>query len=565
MHSLASIRATGAAIAMVLTFACTDDETSATGGGTTGEDGGSTPDPSSSTSAPEESSGSSDDTGEPNACPEDVVAAQPLRRLTRAQYHNIARDVLGLDVDVESLDDDEKAGAFDSNGSAPVSNVTVEQYRLLAESLAAEAKGHVDAIVPCNATAEGCDAQFIRDVGRMLYRRSLSNDEVARHLGLFARGEDFPEGVRLVLQAMLQSPVFLYQLELSLPDAGEGVVELDGVELASRLSFFLWNSGPDDALLDAAESGELLSPAVLREHAERLLADTRAREAIANFHAQWLAIDELPYLIKDPEVFPQFDETLRTAMADETRRFAQVVILQGDGKLETLLSAPYSYIDGPLFELYGVQEPPGHNAGQRVDLDPSERAGLLTQASFLATHAHADQSGPVQRGAAIRTNFLCDPPPPPPPTVNAVPPSPDPDATTREQFEEHTESPACAGCHALIDGIGFGFEGYDALGVRRETENGLPVDESGSLVATDDIDGDFVGAVELAQKLAGSEQVRECVARQWFRYAFGRVEMVADDCSLAMLDDAFAASGGNIRELLVAIVESDAFRHRLVE
>jgi hypothetical protein len=149
--------------------------------------------------------------------------------------------------------------------------------------------------------------------------------------------------------------------------------------------------------------------------------------------------------------------------------------------------------------------------------------------------------------------------------VNAVPPSPDPDATTRELFEEHTENPACAGCHVLIDGIGLGFEGYDAIGARRETENGMPIDESGQILGTDQIDGDFNGVVDLAGKLASSQQVRECVARQWFRYAFGRAEAEADDCSLDMLDEAFSASDGNIRELLIAIVESQAFGHRLAE
>jgi hypothetical protein len=557
MDSLAWVRAAGAAAALM---ACGGDTTPTGADGSTGAD--PTMDPATDSG---EDDGSSGDTGEPDACLDPGVAAQPLRRLTRAQYRNIARDVLGLVVDVESLDDDEKAGPFDSNSSAPVSNVTVEQYRLLAESLATAAMDRVDELVACNPAEQGCDATFIRDIGRLLYRRTLTQAEVATYLGLFARGDDFPNGARLVLQAMLQSPVFLYQLELSLPDAGEGVVELERPELASRLSFFLWNSGPDRALLDAADAGELDSADGLRTHAERLLADTRAREAIANFHLQWLAVDDLPTLLKDEAVYPQFDEELRAAMADEARRFAQVVILQGDGKLETLLTAPYSYIDGPLFGLYGVAEPGGHDPGQRVDLDPTKRAGVLTQAAFLATHAHANQSGPIQRGAAIRTNFLCDPPPPPPPTANAVPPSPDPDATTRELFEAHTENPECAACHVLIDGIGLGFEGYDGVGAYREQENGLAVDQSGELVGTDDIDGEFDGVVELAAELAKSQQVRECVARQWFRYAFGRIEGDGDACSLDVLDTAFADSDGDIRELLIGIVQTDAFRHRLVE
>lgn len=563
MHSSAWLRAASASLVLAMT-ACRDDAASvgsddSTGDATTGSDATST-----GTDDDTDADASSGDTGGPATCDALDVDVQPLRRLTRAQYRNIVRDVLGLVVDTEQLGGDEKMGTFDANASAPVSTVTVEQYRLIAESLATQAKGRVDAIVPCDPATQGCDATFVREVGRLLLRRSLADEEIATYLELFAMGDVFADGMRLVLQAMLQSPAFLYHLELSLPDPDDDVVPLEGPELASRLAFFLWNSGPDGALLDAAEAGELDTREGLRAHAERLLQDTRARDAIASFHVQWLAIDQLPHVLKDPDVYPLFDDTLRDAMADETRRFAQSVILQGDAKLDTLLTAPWSFIDGPLFELYGVAKPAGHHPGLRVDLDPNERAGLLTQASFLATHAHADQSGPIQRGAAIRRNLLCDPPPPPPPTVNAVPPSPDPDATTRELFEQHAEDPACAGCHALIDGIGLGFEGYDGIGAYRDEENGMPVDQSGELVATD-VDGPFDGVVEFAHALAGSQQVRECVSHQWFRYAFGRVEGERDACSLDVLTDAFEQSGGDIRALLLAIVETDAFRHRRVE
>ena len=552
------------AVLALVVFGCRDNGPGGDGDGSTGADGGG--DSTSSTGGDDDSGSESGDTGEPLECPEVTVAEQPLRRMTRGQYKNTLRDVLGLDVDVESLEDDEKAGAFDSNSSAPVSNTMVEQYRLVAEGIAADAMANKDAFLPCAPSDAGCDVEFIRSTGRLLYRRPLTDDEVGQYRQLFGVAANFDNGVRLVIQTMLQSASFLYHLEFGLPDpVGENVVALDGVELASRLSFFLWNAGPDNALLDAAEAGDLDSPEGLRTQAERLLADTRAREAIANFHVQWLDVEDVPDLLKDTELYPQFDDELRTAMADETRRFTQVVILQGDAKLETLMTAPYSYIDGPLFDLYGIEEPAGHNAGQRVDLDPNERAGLLTQAAFLASHAHANQSGPIQRGFAIRANFLCDPPPPPPPEVNAIPPAPDPDATTRELFEMHTASPACAGCHAMIDGIGLGFEGYDAIGGYRETENGLPVDQSGEIVDTVDINGEFDGVVELAEALSQSQQVRECVSRQWFRYAFGRIEGEDDECSLDILDAAFADSDYNVRELLIGIVETDAFRHKAVD
>ncbi len=325
----------------------------------------------------------------------------------------------------------------------------------------------------------------------------------------------------------------------------------------------MWDSVPDDALLDAAGAGALGDPDGLRQQAERLLGDPRAREAVAAFHEQWLGLDELETLSKDPSVYPIFDDELREAMRNETRRFTSTVILSGDGRLETLLTAPYSYLEGPLYELYGVT-PGGEGLGDPVALPENERAGILTQASFLAAHAHANQSGPIQRGVTVRTNLLCSPPPPPPPDINAIPPDPDPEATTREIFEMHTADPVCAGCHDLIDGIGLGFEAYDGVGAFRTEQNGLPVDQTGELTVTD-VDGEFEGAVELAHMLAGSQQVRECVTLQWFRYAFGRVETEDDECSLQVLDYAFDTSDHDIRELLLAIIQTDAFRYRLAQ
>ncbi len=533
-------------------------------GTTSGTDDGGTD--TGGTASDDTADGTDSDTGEPMAaCPEVTVGATPLRRLTRAQYANAVRDLLGVTADTDVLGGDEKVGPFDSNLSAPVSPVQLDQYRALSEDVAADAIGELAAILPCPAGSVGCTAQFVATFGRRAFRRPLTQDEIDAHVTLAEGADTFEDGIRLVLQAMLQSPHFLYHFELDLPDPGaSGVVALSEFELASRLSFFLWNSVPDDALLDAAEAGELADVAQLRAQAERLLDDARARESVASFHVQWLGLDELPYLTKDPNVYGAFDETLREAMIAETRRFSSLVVLEGDGKLRTLLTAPYSYLEGPLYELYGVQEPAGATVGTPVPLPEDERAGLLTQASFLAVHAHSNQSGPIDRGATVRGAVLCDPPPPPPPGINVIPPDPDPNATTREIFEQHTSDPTCAGCHALIDGIGLGMEGYDGIGAYREVQNGLPVDQSGELVATD-VDGPFDGAVELSAMLAESEQVRECVSRQWFRYAFGRYESIDDDCSLELLSTQFAASDGDVRELVLNLVTTDPFRYRLAQ
>ena len=538
------------------------------GGGTAddgGPDDGDVGDDDDDDDDPDSDSG---DDGEPSACDDGIdVAIAPLRRLTREQYANAVRDLLALTADVEALDGDEKAGPFYANVTAPVSAVIVEQYRALAEDLAVEAVDQLDVIVPCDPVDSGCAEEFVETFGRRAYRRPLTDAEQSIYVDVMNEAERFDEGVRLVVQTMLQSPNFLYVVETSLPDPdADDVIALDGYELASRLSLFLWNSIPDPELLDAASAGMLDTPEGLREEALRMLDDTRARDAVASFHTQWLAIDHIEHATKDLGMFPFWSDEVRDAMIDETRRFSTGVVLQGDGRLETLLSADFTYIDGPLFEIYGIEEPPGHAIGDPVPLDPDERAGLLTQLGFLSAHAHPDQSGPIQRGVEVRTNLLCTPPPPPPPGINAIPPEFDPDATTREIFEMHTADPACAGCHELIDGIGLGFEGYDAIGAYRETQNGLPVDQTGTVIGTSDINGDFDGAVELAHMLATSEDVRSCVARQWFRYAFARIEDNEQDaCSLETLDSVFAESDYNVRELMIALVQTDAFRYRLAD
>jgi hypothetical protein len=496
------------------------------------------------------------------SCPS--VGTTPLRRLSQAEYANAVRDAVGVTFDASQLEGDEKVGAFASNSHAPVSLSTLYKYRDAAEEIAAAAVASPDVLGSCEPLgSEACLDEFVRVTGRRLLRGPLEDDEVARFLGVAAAADgEGVDGYRLVLEAMLQSPRFLYQLELTLPDAGDTVVALSAWELATRLSFFLWESTPDDALLDAASAGELATADGVRAQAERMLADPRARRAVESFHLQWLGLDKLQATEKDTAVYPAFDEELRAAMLVETRHFVSEVVLGGDGRLATLLTAPYSYLEGPLFDLYGVTAPAGHDPAEPVTLPESERAGLLTQGSFLATHAHRDESGPVQRGVVVQSNLLCLPPPPPP---NDVPELPDGDETTtmRELLEQH-QTPECAGCHRTIDGIGLGFEGYDGLGARRPDQNGAATDESGELFDID-VAGEFFGAVELAHRLSESADVRDCVAEQWFRYAFRRAIDESDvACSLEPSRQLFAESGGDVRKLLIALVQTDSFRHRAV-
>ncbi len=512
------------------------------------------------------------DGGRPVECtgPADV-GPTPLRRLTRREYANAVADLLGVEANVASLDTDEKLAAFDSNLAAPVSPALVMQYRVLAEDVAAAALADLPTLVACvptdvagdPAAAAACTQAFVASFGRRAFRRPLAAAELEAYTQLGSRGTEFVDGIRLVITGVLQSVHFLYHVELAPADTPAELIALDDYQLAARLSFFLWGSIPDDALLDAAAAGELTNPIRLRTEAERMLQSERAANAVQSFHLQWLGLDKGDSVIKAVDVYPAFDDALRTAMLQETERFVAHTVLDGDARLMTLMTSSQSFLDGPLFELYGVAPPANHDPLVPVAIDPAQRAGLLTQASFMTTHAHNDSSGPIQRGVVVRRNVLCQPLPPPPANVPELGPV-DPNATTRERFEQHATDPTCASCHVLIDGIGLAMENYDGIGRYRTHENGKSIDASGKLLGTD-VDGEFDGAVQLAHKLAGSEVVRDCVALQWFRFAFGRGEAMQDDCTIDALSTTFGASDGNVRELMLAIVMSDAFRNLRVQ
>jgi hypothetical protein len=347
---------------------------------------------------------------------------------------------------------------------------------------------------------------------------------------------------------MLQSPNFIYLVE--------GPGPLTQHQMAARLSYFLWNAPPDAELSRAADDGQLGSIAAVREQAKRLLADARALEVMNDFHLQWLGLERLPKLARDENLYKEF-EGLRAPIIEETRRFVSEVMTNERGRLTTLLAAPYAIVNGPLASLYGM------NAGgadwKKVTLDPKQRAGLLTQAAFLTAHGSIDGSSPIRRGLAVRERILCAEVPQPPPGADQNIPPLTPSQTTRQRFDKHRSVPSCAACHALMDKLGYGFESYDGIGRFRTTENGVPVDDSGEILGTD-VDGPFQGAPELAHKLATSKQVHHCVAEQWFRYAFGRLETELDKCVLNSLVERFSGADLRVVDLMMAIVESDAFR-----
>jgi len=497
----------------------------------------------------------------------------PVRRLTHIEYDNTVADLLGdTSAPAKAFTADVAQDGFTNNAlGQSVSPALTEQYMAAAEALSRTATQNLVGLLGCDPAAVGeqpCIEQFIRDFGKRAWRRPLSNEEHARLLAVFttARAEfALDVAVQMVVQVFLQAPQFLYLLEIPSPALGAtpgSVVPLDSWQMASRLSYFLLGSMPDAELFAAAEQNLLSTPEGVAEQARRLLGLPRARERIGLFFTEWLYLRNIERMQKDPVLYPNYSLELGPLLEHQVQLFGTSVILDQGGSATDLLTAPYTFMSPELAPLYGVAAPatPGFT---RVDLDPTQRAGLLTHVGILASLAKSNQTDPIHRGKFIRERLLCETVPAPPANANITPPVVTPDATTRERFNQHRANPACAGCHVLMDDIGLGFEHYDALGQWRDTDNGLPIDATGNIVGSD-VEGPFDGAIDLAQKLAGSQQVRDCLAQTWYRFALGRSATEADAPHLAVLSGKFSESAFKMSELLVSVTQTRSFRLQLV-
>lgn len=496
----------------------------------------------------------------------------PIRRMTRVEYNATVRDLLGdVTAPANAFVPEEEALGFNNQAAAlGTTQLLAEQYMKAAETLSLTAVADLATLLPCDPTGneEACARAFIEDFGKRAFRRPLTKEENDRLFALYGKGnaeEDFSIGIALVVQAVLQSPHFLYRVEFGMPAGLPGsptVVALDDYEVASRLSYLIWGSMPDEALMRAADEGKLRTSEDIAAQATRMLDDDKAREAVANFHTQWLGLSLIGNVTKDETLYPMYETPLNALWKDETLNFLNSVIFDDDGSVSDMLTAPYTMMNGELATFYGITDGPTGEAFERVAVDPTKRSGFLTQASLLAINAKENQSSPIHRGKFVRERLLCQMLPPPPNDIKIEVPEVLPGSTTRERFSQHREDPDCAGCHNLIDPLGFGFEHYDAVGLWRDTDQDLPIDSTGEILDTTDADGKFDGAVELAQKLADSEQVRQCVTTQWFRYGFGRAEAEDDTCAMENIREEFKDANYNVKELLIALTRSDAFRFR---
>lgn len=420
-------------------------------------------------------------------------------------------------------------------------------------------------ILTCDPTATAgeaaCARQVIAAFARKAWRRPVADAEVARLAALVdvahAHGEGFEAGVRLALQAVILSPNFVFRVELDGDPASPVAHPLNDHELASRLSYFLWSSMPDDELFSLADAGRLHDPVTLRAQVTRMLADPKARALTDNFAGQWLYTRSLAEHDADPARFPSFTPTMRAAFRAETEAYFEA-FLRDDIGMEQFLTAPFTFVDDGLARYYGIAAPPGAGV-RRVALTGGPRGGLLTQASLLTVTSHADRTSPVRRGQWVLNQLMCEPPPPAPADVPPLPVQTVPTGSLRQRFEMHRADPSCAACHADMDPIGFAFEHFDAVGAWRDRDDGFAIDTTGTLPGSG---ASFDGATALAALLARDPRYPRCVTRQWFTYALGRGPEPYDDAALDAISHDWSAAGMRLRDLVTRIVTSDSFTQR---
>jgi hypothetical protein len=502
------------------------------------------------------------------------ASAPTLRRLTHSQYNNTVRDLLGDHTAPANQfpQEDFVNGFKDQYEAQNLSPLLEESYGEAAEHLAANAfrNGDANHLIPCTPSV-ACRTTFVKAFGRKAFRRPLDDQEIRRYTALFGREQVFFKGAQLVVEAMLQSPNFLFRLDATPNPA------LRPYATASRLSYTIWDTMPDDALLAAAARGDLATPQGVTKAAEVMLNDPRSRQALDEFVSQWLRFDRILTATRDRRRYPQFNRETAVAMTQEALFFIGDLVWH-DRNFMDAFTANYGFVNADLAAIYGVPAP-----AREFDRVPfpegSERAGLLGQSLFLALTSKPEDASLTGRGLFVREQFLCQHVPPPPAGVNTnLPPSTEAHPqTNRDRMSEHVTNATCASCHRLIDPIGFGLEKFDAIGARREEfklsffnmgHGGggrrtppksvtLPIDTKGTVVGIGQ--SDFGSPRELGAVLAAAPQCQECMVKQYFRYAAGRMETPADRPTLDRIFQDFKNSNYHFKELILSMVRSREF------
>ena len=392
------------------------------------------------------------------------------------------------------------------------------------------------------------------------YRRPVTADEIQRLLKLYdiaeGQGDPFEKAIRLPLKAILVSPNFLFRVEAD-PKSPDEVRTISDHEFATRLSYFLWSTMPDDALIELADRGELRKPGILEAQVKRMLKDPKSKALVDNFAGQWLMLRNIRTLSPDTGLFPTWDEPLRDAIIKETELYFDHIVREDRSVLE-FLDSDYTFANERLAKHYSLPNVRGAEF-QKVKLTDNKRGGVITQASILLVTSNPTRTSPVKRGKWILDNILGTPPPPPAPDIPELPPVGELKGTLRQQMESHRSNPACATCHTKMDPLGFGLENFDAIGRWRELDNKQKIDPSGVLPGG----AKFSGPSELRKILLGkSEAFRNCLSEKLLTYALGRGLEYQDKCAINDLSKKLTKGNDQFSQLVLAILETDAFQKR---
>jgi hypothetical protein len=516
-------------------------------------------DPASARSDPRRASGSGD------ACVsvgERTIAPTVVRRLTRAEYRNTVADLFDVEPPpAELLPDDMRIDGFRTTAGQPISEATASKYIDAAAAVRAAIDDDVAGLFGCGAEAElTCVQRFLDTEGTRIFRRPLRPDERAHYESVFAAlGAElsFDESALTMIEAMLVSPQFLFLVEERPASIAEGdAFPLDDWQLASRLSYALWQTTPDAPLLEAASDGTLTEDAAFREHAARLASDPRIDRALRAFYTDWLGLDALALLTVSSEEGGTAE--LVAALEEETRRYVEHAFSSGeDDTLASLYLSPVRFRSATLSAFYGDALSTSPSV-ERVSGPIEDRSfGLLSLAGFLVTRSANPDTAIIHRGRFVRERLLCQPLGSPPPGVAGSLPALRPDMTRRQRIETHTGAETCQTCHSLINGPGFALETFDPRGHFSLVDNARPVDARAEIVGTDV--GAVDGARELSERLASSADARHCAVQRLYQFALGRA-LTRDDT--VWVDALAATDERNFVQLFLALTDEDVFHVR---
>jgi hypothetical protein len=488
-----------------------------------------------------------------------------LRLLTQAEYLGSVQSLLGTLTTQLSLPSDVSVGGYVSVGAGEtaVTDMAVTQYETASLAAVGEVFGNTQrwqTLVGCQPKpdlSDACVTTYIKTFGRSAFRRDLTADEVTQWLGVATNAAMLAgtaaQGLATVTSGFLQSPNFLYRVETNKLDPTSGRLQYDGLSMATRLSYVLTGGPPSPALLNAAAAGQLDTPAGLAAAAAPLLMDASVVDRMTAFFSEYAQVQQVLLVSKSATLFPNFNAALQNSMLQGTELFLKNIVLGPTSDVRAFYDSNQTFVDANLAPIYGV-EAPASGFGQVQLPASSVRAGILGQASVIAAQSQPDRTSPTRRGVFILESLLCETPPPPPPGVITTL-ADDPTTTTRQQLIAHRANPSCAACHSLFDPLGFGLEHFDPIGQYRATENGLPIDTTGTVDGTA-----FDGEAQMSSALRQDPKVISCLMRNFYRDANGNVDDGSDPTPIAALVQSLATRNYVWQNLLADFIVSDAFR-----